>query len=140
MTTRRPVHFVRRLLHRSCLLQVALLMGIWLAGNWVAAVTHLPIPGAVLGLGALLALLAGGRVSLTSTRRGARLLLAEMLLFFMPAVLAVLNHHELIGWLGLKVLAVILAGTVTVMSMTALSVDLCYRWRLSRERRSAVLG
>ena len=136
----RAVLAIRDLLHRSSMLQIALLIGFWLAGNAAARLAHLPIPGAVLGMAALLALLLAGRVSLASTRRGARWLLAEMLLFFVPAVLAVLNHHELFGWLGLKVLAVILIGTVTVMTVTAGVVDLCCRWRLAHERPRSVLG
>ena len=51
-----------------------------------------------------------------------------MLLFFVPAVLALLDHRELIGTLGLKIFAVILVSTTAVMCVTALTVDLCYRW------------
>lgn len=63
-------------------------------------------------------------------RSSAGWLLAEMLLFFVPAVMAVLDHSEFMGLLGLKIAAVIVAGTVMVMGGTALAVDLCYRWRL----------
>ena len=50
-----------------------------------------------------------------------------MLLFFVPAVPAVMEHHELFGLVGLKVLAVILAGTAAVMGSTALTVELFHR-------------
>ncbi len=40
-----------------------------------------------------------------------------------------LDHREFLGLLGLKILIVILVGTATVMGVTALTVDLCYRWR-----------
>lgn len=75
----------------------------------------------------VLALLLSGRVSLFSMKRGAEWFLAEMLLFFVPAVLAVLEHQELLGMLGVKIMAVILVGTLTVMTVTALTVDFCYR-------------
>jgi len=61
-------------------------------------------------------------------KRGANWLLAEMLLFFVPAVLALLDHGELIGLLGLKIFAIILLSTTAVMCVTALTVDACYRW------------
>ena len=61
-------------------------------------------------------------------RRGANWFLADMLLFFIPAILAVLDHREFLGLLGLKILAVILTGTGIVMAVTALCVDLFYRW------------
>jgi holin-like protein len=51
-----------------------------------------------------------------------------MLLFFVPAVLALLDHRELMGMLGLKIFAIILISTTAVMCVTALTVDLCYRW------------
>lgn len=119
----------RRMLHRSRPLQLALLAAFWLAGELLVRWSGLPVPGGIVGMLILLALLLSRRVSLFSTRRGAQWLLAEMLLFFIPAVLAVLDHQELLGLLGLKILAVILVGTVTVMSVTALTVDLCFRWR-----------
>jgi holin-like protein len=50
-------------------------------------------------------------------------------LFFVPAALAVLDHRELLGLVGLKVLAVIVGSTLAVMGVTGLIVDLCYRRR-----------
>jgi len=38
-----------------------------------------------------------------------------------------MDHREFLGLLGLKILSVILLGTVVVMSVTALVVDLGYR-------------
>jgi holin-like protein len=117
----------RRTLHTNRLLQIAILAFFWLAGEAMACVLSLPVPGGVVGMALVLVLLASGRVRLASMRGGAHWLIAEMLLFFVPAVLAVLDHHEFIGLLGLKIVAVILAGTLSVMAATALAVDLGYR-------------
>jgi holin-like protein len=133
MTLQSTVLHIRRLLHGSRLLQIAALIGLWWAGNQIVALAHLPVPGAVAGMLALLALLLTRRISLASMSRGARWLLSEMLLFFVPVVLAVLEHPELIGWRGLKVLTVILTGTVTVILVTACVVDLCCRLTLGHE-------
>jgi holin-like protein len=46
-----------------------------------------------------------------------------MPLFFVPAVLAVLDHRELLGAVGLKIVATILGSTFAVMVVTALTVD-----------------
>lgn len=127
-------HISRRLsfrtLARSAPLQIGLVTGFWLAGQALAQVTGLAVPGGILGLGMVLLLLATGRMSPRSMKRGADWLLAEMLLFFVPAVLAVLNHHEFLGLVGLKVLLVIVLSTAMVMVVTALTVDFCFRWRL----------
>lgn len=120
----------RYALHHSRLMQIGTLVGFWLAGEAFVRASGLPVPGGVVGMVLVLALLLSGRVSLFSMKRGAEWFLAEMLLFFVPAVLAVLDHRELIGLTGVKIMAVILLGTLTVMSVTALTVDLCYRWSL----------
>ncbi len=119
---------LRRLVHQSRLAQIGLLVCLWLAGEAIVRVTGLGLPGGIVGLALALVLLASGRVSPFSLRRGASWLLAEMLLFFVPAVLAVVDHREFLGPLGLKIMAVVVLGTVAVMLVTALTVDLCYRW------------
>ena len=129
MVPRKIVIQCRGLVHRSRLAQIALLLAFWLLGGAVARATDLPLPGGIVGMALVLSLLATRQLSVLSMRRGAEWLLAEMLLFFIPAVLAVLDHREFLGLLGLKILIVIVVGTTIVMAVTALTVDLCYRWR-----------
>ncbi|MEI9963830.1 MAG: CidA/LrgA family protein [Caulobacteraceae bacterium] len=130
---------VRRLLHRSLPVQIGLILGVWLASEAVVRIARLPLPAGAVGMAVVLALLWTRRIRLVSLRRGADWFLAEMLLFFVPAVLAVTDHHEFFGVLGLKVLAVILVGTLAVMAVTAAVVDLCCRWTWRRELAHAAL-
>ena len=123
----------RRALHRSRILQIALIVVFWLAGETLSRMLGLPIPGGVVGMAIVYVLLASGLLRLASVRRGADWFLAEMLLFFIPAVMAILEHREMLGWLGLKIAAVIVVGTIVVMAVTALTVDLMHRWSESRE-------
>jgi holin-like protein len=116
---------IRHFVHRSRSAQIFLLIGLWFAGQTISRVTHLPIPGGILGLLIVLGLLYTGAVRVRSLALGAEWFLTEMLLFFIPAVPAILNHHELLGWMGIKVLLVIAAGTVVVMIATAFVVDFC---------------
>lgn len=108
----------------SRLAQILLLLAFWQAGEAIVRLAHLPIPGAIAGMLLVLALFASGKVRVASMQRGAEWFLAEMLLFFVPAVLAVLDHGEFIGIVGLKVLAVILVGTIIVMGVTAIAIDI----------------
>ncbi|MDR3511439.1 MAG: CidA/LrgA family protein [Caulobacteraceae bacterium] len=133
MTARQLSITVHRGLSLSRVSQIGLLTGLWVAGELIVRWARLPIPGSIVGLFIALALLGGGWLRLSSVRRGAEWLLAEMMLFFVPAVVAVVKHHELLGWLGLKILAVILLGTVAVMAVTALTVELCCRWNPGHE-------
>lgn len=127
---RNMLRTMRRALQCSMLLQIALLAVFWGLGEGVVRLTHLPVPGGIVGMVVVLGLLSGGWIRPASVSRGASWLLAEMLLFFVPAVMAVLDHKELIGLDGLKIAAVILFGTLIVMAGTALAVDLCMRWRM----------
>ncbi|MDL2406756.1 CidA/LrgA family protein [Rhizobium calliandrae] len=123
----------------SRLAQIMLLVAFWQAGEEIARVTHASVPGPIVGMLLVLCLLATGKVGISSLRRGAEWFLAEMLLFFVPAVLAVLDHREFIGLIGLKIIAVILLGTIIVMSVTALAIDIGYRLMMRREGPRHVL-
>lgn len=118
----------RRLLHRSRIAQIGVITLFWLAGEAIVRITGLALPGGIVGLALAVALLASGRLRLPSLRRGSDWLLAQMLLFFVPAVPAVMDHHEFFGLVGLKILVVILAGTAAVMGSTALTVELFHRF------------
>ncbi|WP_374587879.1 CidA/LrgA family protein [Ideonella dechloratans] len=125
----------RRQWRHHRLVQMGLLVLAWLAGEVIVRVSGIGLPGGIVGMVLTLLLLATGQIQLGSLRRGAQWFLAEMLLFFVPAVLAVLNHPELFGWLGAKVLAVIVLGTLTVMAVTSVVVDMVLR--LTHERATA---
>lgn len=117
------------MVHRSRLLQIGLVCAFWVAGEALVRLCRLPLPGGIVGLAIVLLLLATRGLSVLSMKRGTDWFLADMLLFFVPAVLAVLDHRELLGLVGLKVLFVILLSTAVVMGATAFAVDFCFRWR-----------
>ena len=102
MFSHRAVIRTRYAFHHSRLLQLGVLIGFWCFGQAIAQFFRLPAPGGVIGLAAVLALLLARRISVSSIRRGAKMLLAEMLLFFVPAVMALLDHSEFLGVLGLE--------------------------------------
>ena len=124
----------RRRLRQSALAQLAILVGIWAAAEALVHWLHLPVPGGIAGMVVVLALLLAGWLKLPTLKRGSEWLLADMLLFFVPAAMIVLDNPQLFGWLGLKLLAVVLFGTLLVMIATGLCVDLC--WRLGERRRA----
>jgi holin-like protein len=117
----------RRRCRSSRWFQILLILLFWLAGELIVRATGLALPGPVVGLFLVLTLLASGKLSVLTLRRGAHWFLAEMLLFFVPAVLAVLDHPEFLGLLGLKILVVIVVGTLMIMTVTAAVIDLGYR-------------
>ena len=115
--------------------ELAVLIAFWWFGGWLARATGLPLPGGVVGLGLLLALFASGAVRPALLQGGAGLLRAEMLLFFIPALMSLLDYGPLLRSEGWKILLVIMCSTLLVMLVTALSVEGMYRWRSRHESR-----
>lgn len=132
MTLRSITILSRRLCRRSHLFQIVVIVAFWLVGEAAVRIIGLPIPGGIFGMLVVVFLLVAKRLSIRTVQHGARWFLGEMLLFFVPAVLAVLDHPEFLGVLGLKIMAVIVVGTFTVMIVTAGFVDVCYLWIADR--------
>ncbi|BAQ70747.1 LrgA family [Rhodovulum sulfidophilum] len=120
-------------------MQIGILVGFWLAGEAAVRLSGLSLPGGLVGMAAALALLGSGLLRAGTLRRGSNWFLAEMLLFFVPAVLAVLNHREFLGLLGLQILLIIVLGTLAVMAVTALTVELFCRWRIGGDGQPSAL-
>ena len=68
-----------------------------LGGRGLAALTGLPIPSSVWGMGLLLALLASGLVKLSWVEVGAGVLLAQMALFFVPPAVGLINSLDVMA-------------------------------------------
>ena len=114
----------------------SLLAAIWLLADIAVRTLHLPLPANLTGMLLLLVciLLGGGQGPVVQCR--ARWLLAEMLLFFVPAVVAVVNYQELLLQEGWRIMVVLIVSTVLVLGTTALVVDRVYRLELKLARRS----
>lgn len=138
-TRAEPVAAAGFVLHPGlrALAQVAGLAALWWASDAAMRALALPIPGSVAGLAVLVLLLRTGWLPLAWVSEGAGWLLAEMLLFFIPAVVAVVQYPAVILRSGWQLLLVILLGTVGVMVGTALVVERVVRLeqRLRQGRR-----
>ncbi|BBT65184.1 CidA/LrgA family protein [Aeromonas caviae] len=116
--------------------QIALLAAIWLLADIAVRTLHLPLPANLTGMLLLLVCILLGVVKAQWFSAGARWLLAEMLLFFVPAVVAVVNYQELLLQQGWRIMVVLIVSTVLVLGTTALVVDRVYRLELKLARRS----
>ncbi|MWV46309.1 CidA/LrgA family holin-like protein [Paenibacillus sp. HJL G12] len=76
---------------------------------------HLPVPGSIVGIIILYALLKLKVIRLDWIELGSQWLLSEMLLFFIPATVSIINYKTLIMNSGLQVLATIAGSTIVVM-------------------------
>ncbi|OPA80609.1 hypothetical protein BVG16_04620 [Paenibacillus selenitireducens] len=99
-------------------LQIGFLYAVYFIMDQAAQALHLPIPGSILGLVLIFILLQTGVIKLTWIERGSNWLLAEMLLFFIPAAAGIIKFKDLMMTNGWSILVVILVSTLIVM-MTA---------------------
>ncbi|WMT40768.1 CidA/LrgA family holin-like protein [Paenibacillus sp. D2_2] len=102
------------------ILQVAVLFFISLAMNYIVKWLHLPIPGTILGIIILFILLKTNVIKLSWIEQGANWLLAELLLFFIPAAVGVMNYMSLLEQDGIRILLVVISSTVIVMASSGL--------------------
>ncbi|WP_437615516.1 CidA/LrgA family protein [Erwinia sp. V71] len=131
-------HRAGRLQRLQVPLQVALYAAMFIASEQLVAWLHLPLPANIVGMLLLLALIMLRVLPLNWVRAGSRWLLAEMLLFFVPAVVAVVNYSQLLRVEGWRICLVIAVSTLLVLGATALVVDRVYRFELwLAQRRQA---
>ena len=113
--------------------ELAVLLGLYLLGCQLAAWLAWPIPGGVIGMVLLLLAFAFGWVKPAALQLGAGLLMAEMLLFFIPALMSLLDYGALVRDDGWRILLVIGVSTLLVMVVTAFTVEAVCRWRSRHE-------
>jgi holin-like protein len=116
-------------------LQLLLYIGLFVASEQLVNWLHLPLPANIVGMLLLLTLIMTRIMPLKWVRSGANWLLAEMLLFFIPAVVAVVNYGDLLRIEGWRICLVIVVSTLLVLASTALVVDRVYRFEAARAAR-----
>ena len=116
-------------------LQLVLYIGLFIFSDKLVGWLHLPLPANVVGMVLLLLLIMTRIVPLRWVKAGANWPLAEMLLFFIPAVVAVVNYSDLLRTDGWRICVVIAVSTLLVLAATSLVVDRLYRFELARAAR-----
>lgn len=130
------MHFMRSPLIKKffqTLLQIILIIAIWYLSTWLSGHWLHKIPPGILGIAIALALMGLGLLRREWVANGATWLLREMLLFFIPVFVAIIQYPDLMRSHGLGILFVIVVSTACVMFATAFAVDLA--WKLERKLR-----
>lgn len=116
--------------------QLGLLAVFWWLGDLIRQKLHLPISAGVLGMFFLLICLFTGWIKLEHVALGANTALAELVLFFIPIAVAVVQYKQLFLSEGWQILVSIGLGTMLVMLSTSLTIHYCYRlkkyWRIRK--------
>ncbi|TBL79824.1 CidA/LrgA family protein [Paenibacillus thalictri] len=76
---------------------------------------HVPVPASIIGLALLFVLLKLGILKLRWIEKGANWLIAEMLLFFIPAAAGIIQFKDLMLENGIGIVLVLMLSTLAVM-------------------------
>lgn len=101
---------------------ITLILSLQVVGEIIAYVTHLPVPGPVIGMVLLLIAFFLRDDLVNRIRPTAGVLLANLSLLFVPAGVGIVRHVERFKTEGLGIAAVIVLSTVISMIVTALVV------------------
>lgn len=105
-----------------------LILGCQLAGEAAARGAGLPLPGPVLGMILLLAMMALSTKVQATIRPVAQAILSHLSLLFVPAGVGVVGHFSTLGDQTLAILLAIVGSTVLAIAVGALTFDLVARW------------
>lgn len=83
----------------------------------------IPLPASIIGLVLLFLALVLKIVKLEWVEKGANWLMAELLLFFIPSAVGIVNYNEIASWQGVQIVIIIGISTFIVMSLTAFIAD-----------------
>ncbi|WP_112181938.1 CidA/LrgA family protein [Paraliobacillus zengyii] len=83
----------------------------------------IPIPASMIGLVLLFLALFFKIIKLEWVEQGANWLMAELLLFFIPSAVGIVNYDEIASWQGVEIVLIIGLSTFIVMALTAFIAD-----------------
>ncbi|WP_353142450.1 CidA/LrgA family protein [Acinetobacter pragensis] len=109
------------------LAQLGLLILIWWAGALIQKGLNLPVSAGVIGLLLLTAALLSGIFKLEWIKQGSDLILAELVLFFVPIVVGLIKYKTLFLTQGWQLIVAVVLGTICVMVCTAYCVFLGFK-------------
>lgn len=117
--------------------QLGLLMLIWWIGALIQKGFNLPISAGVIGLLLLLVALLSGIFKLEWIKQGSDLMLAELVLFFIPCVVGLVKYKHLFLTQGWQLVVSVVIGTLFVLVVTAYTVHLGFKFeaRLKQKRK-----
>jgi holin-like protein len=104
-------------------LQVLFIHVFLFLGAALKEVIPLPIPASMFGLILLFLALYFKIVKLEWVEKGAKWLMAELLLFFVPSAVGIVNYDDILSLQGAEIVLLIGISTVIVLGMTALVAE-----------------
>jgi holin-like protein len=113
----------------TIILQILFIHIFLFLGSAVKAIVPIPIPSAMVGLLLLFLSLLLGVVKLEWVEQGGNWLLAELLLFFIPSAVGIVNYDDMLNWQGFMSVLLIGLSTFIVIGSTAFIAEKLNNWK-----------
>ena len=110
-------------------LQIAALGSLSWLGNALARMLSLDMMGNIIGMVILLLLLASKLLPISWIEAGANFLIAEMLLFFVPSAIGIIQFKDLLQHESLGLMLVIVSSTTLVILFVGLATEWVSHYR-----------
>ena len=115
---------------------IAFLYCIYLFGNWIQTSLGLVVPGSVIGMIILFILLTTNVIKVSWIEDGARFIVDNLALFFVPATVGIMNYFELFAGKGILLVMIVLFSTFLVMATSGItSQQIMYRKERKEKER-----
>lgn len=109
--------------------QIVLLSGIFYLSERTVRAIGVPVPGALLGMALLFFALQYKIVRLEWVEDGADLLIRDLLLFFIPPAVGIMQYTDLFGAIGSKLVGAVAISILIVLWIISLCTVLVMRAR-----------
>lgn len=118
------------------LLQIALIGVVWGAADVLKKLFNLPMSSGIVGLFLMLGLLLTGVIKLNWVNVGAKFILGELVLLFIPLMMSITQYQQLFFAQGWQLMITIVVSTALVMLSSALTFMLGNRIKRVLYRRT----
>lgn len=118
------------------LLQIALIGVVWGLADILKKLFNLPMSSGIVGLFLMLGLLLTGVIKLNWVNVGAKFILGELVLLFIPLMMSITQYQQLFFAKGWQLMITIVVSTALVMLSSALTFMLGNRVKRALYRRT----
>jgi holin-like protein len=113
--------------------QIVFINLIFLLAEWLVHLLKLTkLPGSILGLILLFLLLNFNIIKLEWVERGAKWLLAELLLFFIPPTVGIVQYPQIFGPEGIRIIIVVWISLFAVMCGTGWIAETLHKRKIRK--------
>ncbi|UGV41157.1 CidA/LrgA family protein [Methanococcoides orientis] len=115
------------------IIQFAIILSICFMGDLIHDFLNLPIPGSVLGMLLLLALLLSGVLKLSMIEDVSNFLLKHLSFFFIPAAVGLITCFSILEGKWIALLFISVVSTIIIVVVTGITVQILMKRRRSFE-------